>query len=117
MGEKYFSGLEGYEDCFIEVSDNWTMREVRDLTDGGEVEYFDFFHKKVDSMLLKDSTGKEFTNPREITVEDMDDFNVALVGFFGGILSNHVRRRKSLGNLNVLPSSLGKESTTQAKKK
>lgn len=117
MGEKYFSGLAGFEECFIEVSDSWTMREVRDLTDGGEIEYFDFFHKKVDSMFLKDSNGKEFTNPREIKVEDMDDFDVALVGFFGGILSNHVRRRKSLGNLNVLPSSLGTGSTTQAKKK
>lgn len=117
MGEKYFSGVEGFEDCFIEVSDHWTMREVRDLTDGAEKEYFDFFHAKVDSMFLRDTTGKEFTNPRDIKPEDMDDFDVALVGFFGGILSMHVRRRKSLGNMSVLPSSLGKDSKTQTKTK
>lgn len=117
MGEKYFSGVAGFEDCFIEVSDKWTMREVRDLTDSDEIAYFDFFHKKVESMFLKDSNGKEFTNPREIQATDMDDFDIALIGFFGGILSLHVRKRKSLGNLNVLQSSLMQGSSTQTKAK
>lgn len=117
MGEKYFSGVAGFEDCFIEVSNSWTMRQVRDLTDSQEAEYFDFFHKKVESMFLRDSTGKEFTNPREIKAEDMDDFDIALIGFFGGILSLHVRKRKSLGNMNVLPSSLIAGSQTQTKTK
>ncbi len=117
MGEKYFSELVGYTDCFIEVSDNWTMKEVRELTDGDEKVYFEYFHKKVDAMFLKDADGKEFTNPREITTEDLENFNVSLVGFFGGILSLHIRRRKSLGNMNVRASSLTDASETQLKKK
>lgn len=117
MGEKYFSGVAGFEDCFIEVSDSWTMKEVRELTDSGEEQYFDFFRKKVESMFLRDSAGREFTNPREIKATDMDDFDIALIGFFGGILSLHVRKRKSLGNLNVLQSSLMQGSSTQTKTK
>lgn len=117
MGEKYYSELEGYTDCFIEVSDSWTMREVRELTDGGEEEYFNFFNSKVTSMFLLDEDRKEFTNPREITKEDLDNFNVSLVGFFGSILSFHVRRRKTLGGVNVRPLSLGQDLTQQAKKK
>lgn len=117
MSEKYYSELEGYTDCFIEVSDSWTMKEVRELTDGGEDEYFNFFHQKVTSMFLLDEDRKEFTNPREITKEDLDNFNVALIGFFGSILSFHVRRRKTLGGVNVRASLLGQDSTLQAKKK
>ena len=117
MGEKYFSELEEYKDCFVEVTDNWTMKEVRELTDGDEVVYFYYFHRKVDSMLIRDADGRELTNPREITKEDLENCNVALVGFFGGILSLHIRRRKSLGNLNVRASSLTTGSQTQAKTK
>jgi hypothetical protein len=116
MGEKYFSEMDDYKDCFIEVSDNWTMKEVRELTDGDEKVYFDFFHKKVDSMLLRDVDGVEITNPREVTDALLENCNVTLIGFFGGILSLHIRRRKSLGNLNVRASSLGVDSITQTKK-
>jgi hypothetical protein len=117
LGEKYFSEMEEYKDCFIEVSDKWTMKEVRELTDGDEKVYFDYFHKKVDTMFLRDEDGKEFTNPHDITTEDLENFNVSLVGFFGSILSLHIRRRKSLGGLNVRALSLTDVSETQAKKK
>lgn len=117
MSEKYFSETEGYTDCYIEVSDNWTMREVREMTEGDEKVYYDFFARKVDSMLLRDADGKEFTNPRELTEENLLNMNVALVGFFGSILSLHIRRRKNLGGMNVRPLSLGTDSTTQANKK
>lgn len=116
MGEKYFSEVDGYKECFIEVSDNWTMREVRELTDGNEEVYFDYFRKKVDTMLLKDADGKELTNPREVTVEILENCNVSLVGFFGSILSLHIRRLKSLGGMNVRASSLTTDLQTQTKK-
>lgn len=117
MSEKYFSETEGFTDNFIEVSDSWTMKEVRELTDGDENEYFRFFRSKVTSMLLRDETGKEFTNPKEITKEDLDEFNISLIGFFGSSLSLHVRRRKALGGANVRTSSLGTDTAQQAKKK
>ena len=116
MSEKYFSEIEGYESCFVEVSDNWTLKEVREFTDNDEDVYFDYFVKKVESMFLRDVNGVEYTNPRDFVPENLDNFDIALVGFVGGILPLHIRRRKSLGNLNVRPSSLSSESKTKQKK-
>lgn len=117
MGEKYFSEMEGYEDCFIEVTDRWTVKEMRALAESEEKEYFDLFGRKVESMLLKDADGKEFTNPREITPTDLENFDVALGGFMGSILPIHVRKRRNLGGMNVRPSSTSKDGQGSPKSK
>lgn len=117
MGEKYFSDLEGYEDLFIEVTDKWTVKEMRALADSNEEEYFELFHKKVDAMFLKDADGKEFTNPREIKPEDMENFDVAVGGFIGSILVIHVRKRRNLGGMSVRPLLPSKDGQSSPKAK
>lgn len=111
MSEKYFSQLEGYTDCFIEVSDKWTMKEVRKMTDADGEEYFEMFNGKVDAMLLRDVEGKEFTNPKTFKPEDLDEFDISMVGFVGSILSTHVAKRKRLGGLSVKTLQAGSNST------
>ena len=117
MGEKYFSEMPGCEDQFIEVTDAWTVKEMRALADSDEKEYFVIFAKKVESMFLKDSEGKEFTNPRELTPEDLENFDVAVGGFIGSILPIHVRKRRNLGGMNVRPSSTSKDGQGSPKSK
>jgi len=115
MGEKYFSEMTGYEDNFIEVTDKWTVKEMRQLADSPEDEYLEIFRTKVDAMFLKDAEGKEFTNPRTLAKEDLEGFDVALGGFIGSILPIHVRKRRNLGGMNVrqlLPSKDGQNSPT-----
>lgn len=113
MGEKYFSEVPGFEDLFIEVTDAWTVREMKALADSEEAEYFEIFNKKVESMYLKDVDGNEFTNPKDLKAEDVENFNVTVAGFLGSILPIHVRKRRNLGGLNVRqssPSSAGPSS-------
>ncbi len=117
MGEKYFSDIEGYKDLFIEVSDAWLMKEVKEMADADEVTYFEYFNKKVDAMYLRDSEGVEFTNPKTFSVADVDNFDVSLAGFIGSILSTHIRRRKSLGGLSVRTLPVGSVGVEQTKKK
>ena len=95
MSEKYYSEEEGYKDCFIEVTDAWTMKEVRAMGNAGEEEYFEIFNKKVESMFLRDSNGVEWTNPRNFKPEDVEDFDIVLAGFIGTVLPMHCRRRKT----------------------
>jgi len=109
MGEKYFSDVEGFTDCFIEVSDNWTVKEMKELSESEEDGYFSLFNRKVDTMFLRDIENKEFTNPREFTSEDLENFDVVMAGFVGSILPIHVRRRRNLGGLGVRPSSTGSD--------
>lgn len=117
MGQKYYSDVEGYADLFIEVSDQWLMREVKALADAGEEEYFSIFNQKVEAMFLRDTVGKEFTNPRTFAPDDVLDFDVALAGFVGSVLTTHVRRRKSLGGLSVRTSQVGSDGVGLTTKK
>jgi hypothetical protein len=107
--EKYFSQIEGYEDCFVEVSDKWNVKEMRELADSEEKQYFELFKTKVVAMFLKDENGKEFTNPREFVPEDLLNFDVSIAGFIGSILPIHVRKRRNLGGMSVRPSSTSKD--------
>lgn len=117
MGVKYFSEIEGYEDNFIEVTDKWTVKEMRSLADSEEAEYFELFRKKVEAMFVKDTEGVEFTNPREFSPENIINFDVAIAGFVGSILPIHVRKRRNLGGINVRQSSPSNDGITSPKNK
>jgi hypothetical protein len=117
MGEKYFSKMDGFEDCYIEVDDKWTVKEMRDLAKSEDEDYFRIFNKKVTAMLLRDSDGTEYTNPKTLTPENFENFDVALAGFVGSILPIHVRNRRNLGGLNVRPSSTSKDGPDSHKNK
>lgn len=116
MGEKYFCEMEGYTDCFVEVTDKWTMKELREMVDGDEKTYFSYINSKVEAMLLRDTTGKEFTNPKEFTADDVGEFDVFVAGFIGSVLPLHVRKRKSLGGMSVRTLQAGSGGVEQAKK-
>lgn len=115
MGVKYFSEEPGFEENFVEVVDSWTMKEVREMGDANEEQYFEIFRKKVESMYLKDNAGKEFTNPKTFNIVDVDDFDIALAGFIGSVLAIHCRRRKGLGGLNVRTLSSGSDTAKTTK--
>ena len=107
---KYYLEFEDYTDCFVEVNDKWTMKEVKALIDSGEKEYFDIFKKKVVSLLLRDADGNELRDINNFSEEWMENVDVAVAGFIGMVLARHVRDRKSLGGLSVRPLSTGSES-------
>lgn len=117
MGEKYFSDVPGFEKFFIEVTDAWTVKEMKALAESEEAEYFDIFHAKVESMYLVDVDGKEFTNPKELSRDDVENFDVTAAGFIGSILPIHVRKRRNLGGLNVRQSSPSKDGQNSPKVK
>jgi hypothetical protein len=105
MGQKYFCDIEGNEDIFIEVTDAWTVKEMRALADSEEKEYFEIFQKKVEAMHLRDVSGNVFTNPKDFNLDILENFDVAVAGFIGSILPIHVRKRRNLGGMKVRQSS------------
>ncbi len=113
---KYFCEVEGYDECYIDVVDSWTMKELRALTDSDDKEYFEIFKKKVDSMLLKDSDGNELRDPKKIDDAFIENVDVSLAGFIGSVLALHVRQRKSLGGMSVRPQSTISEIATMNRK-
>lgn len=109
---KFFLEFEDYTDCFVEVADKWTMKEVKALIDSNADEYFDILKKKTISILLRDADGNELRDINNFSNDWMENVDVAVAGFVGMVLVRHVRDRKSLGGLSVRPLSTGLESKT-----
>lgn len=109
---KYYLEFEEYKDCFVEVTDKWTMKEVKTLTSSTEENYFDVFKKKVESIYIRDVDGNELRDVNMLNEEFLDNVDVAISGFLGMVLVRHVRDRRSLGGLSVRPLSTISESKT-----
>ena len=109
---KYYLEFEEYKDCFVEVTDKWTMKEVKALTSSTEENYFDVFKKKVESIYIRDVDGNELRDVNMLNEEFLDNVDVAISGFLGMVLVRHVRDRRSLGGLSVRPLSPTSESKT-----
>ena len=109
---KYYLEFEEYKDCFVEVTDKWTMKEVKALTSSTEENYFDVFKKKVESIYIRDVDGNELRDVNMLNEEFLDNVDVAISGFLGMVLVRHVRDRRSLGGLSVRPLSTTSESKT-----
>ena len=112
---KYYSETEGYQDCFIDVVDKWTMKELKELTESNDEQYFEIFRRKVTSLLLRDADGAELRDIKQFNAEFVENLDVAMAGFIGGVLPMHVRKRKSLGGLSVRQSSTTSEQVTTKK--
>jgi hypothetical protein len=112
---KYYSETEGYQDCFIDVVDKWTMKELKELTASEDKEYFEIFRRKVQGLLLRDVDGNELRDVTKFDESFVENMDVAMAGFLGNVLAMHVRQRKSLGGLNVRQSSTTSEPATTKK--
>lgn len=112
---KYFSEIEGYEDCFVDVVDKWTMKELKALTASDDTEYFEIFRNKVTGLLLRDADGVELRDVTKFDEDFVENLDVAMAGFIGGVLPMHVRQRKSLGGMSVRQSSTTSEQATTKK--
>lgn len=113
---KYYSEIEGYEDCYVDVVDKWTMKELKELTASDEQEYFDLFRRKVSAILLRDIDGNELRDITQLNDEFVENLDVIMAGFIGTVLAMHVRQRRSLGGLSVRQSSTTSELTATKKK-
>jgi len=78
---KYFSEIEGYEDCFVDVVDKWTMKELKELTESDDEQYFEIFRRKVTSLLLRDADGVELRDITQFNAEFVENLDVAMAGF------------------------------------
>ena len=113
---KYYSEIEGYEDCYVDVVDKWTMKELKELTASGEQEYFELFRRKVSAILLRDIDGNELRDITKLDDDFIENLDVVMAGFIGTVLAMHVRQRRSLGGLSVRQSSSTSEQTATKKK-
>lgn len=99
------SDIPGYEDCFVEVSGAWTVRELNSLLDGQE-QWRALWQRKVVSCHLRTAAGEELTSA-EAVMAQFDDLDVALARFVNTSLSAAVDYAATLGGRQRRVSSGG----------
>lgn len=112
---RYFIDFPEYTDCFVEVAEQWTLKEVNELAASDEESYFDILRRKTLSILLRDVNGLELRDVSKLNKDFIENIDVAVAGFLGTVLVKHVRDRRSLGGSSVLPQSSTSERQTVKK--
>jgi hypothetical protein len=108
---KFNCDIDGLKDNFIGMSETWTQKESKAAEaamSGGWTNYLAFLSTKVEACNLV--TGNEtITDFVNVTEEALDNMDLRLVGFIGGMVQQTVARLRALGNVSarVLSSTNG----------
>jgi len=108
---RYYCDMDGLGDNWIEVSPSWTRREVREMHEAEGPEFMDIWRRKVTACHLEKQDGEPITDPSIVTEDVLDDLDLRLLGFVGGVLSQATLDLRTLGNVSGRLSSNGKEPT------
>lgn len=72
---------EGLEECWLEVDEVWSRRELRQYTQELKgAPFIELWRRKVTGCYLLTGTGEAITNPLEVH-DRVDDLDVRLLGF------------------------------------
>lgn len=100
---KFTCDIDGLRDNWIGMSESWTQRESKEAEasmSAGWTEYLAFLSNKIEACNLITSNGtiEDFANVTEGSLDDMD---LRLVGFIGGMLQQTIARLRALGNVSA----------------
>ncbi len=98
--------IEGLTDNFIDVADDWTRGEYRQLSNVTDLEeYLVWFRRKVTGVKLTTATGEYITDPQAVTMDTLDTMSLQLTGFVERALYQACNHLRALGNASGRASS------------
>ena len=97
---KYTCDIPGLEDNFIELSDSWSRREVRDFYQFKDTEYLALLQSKLVACHLARPGAEPLTEPVAFDADVMDTLDMRIVHWVAGVPVAHVA---GLGNLGEAP--------------
>ena len=107
---------EGLEECWIEVDDAWSRRELREYTKLKGDPFVELWRRKVTACHLQTATGEVITEPVQVH-ERLDDLDMRLLGFVGQAPLEVTGHLLVLGEVNKrlsLPGADPAAKTTKA---
>lgn len=105
------SEIPGYEACFVEVADGWTVRELNALYESRDA-WLEMWRRKVVSVRIDTADGEVLTDPAQV-IERFDDCDVAVARFVNTSLAAAVDYMATLGGTRrrVLSGAAGSPTT------
>lgn len=91
--------VPGYEHCYIEMSERWTRREMRDFWQLQGEEYLALIARKTVSLRLQvsDLGGDLLTDPADLTEAALDRLDYLLFSWFNTVPIIAVQELQRLG--------------------
>ena len=110
---RFYCDIEGLEQNWIDVSERWTRKEYLALQDSKPDEFLPSLIGKITALHLEDMDGNVIEKPDDLTDENLDNMDVRLLGFVGGISANTFIRLRTLGNAHARLSSERSETKAE----
>ena len=96
------SEIEGYEECFVEVADGWTVRELNELY--RQETWQALWLKKVVALRIDTANGEVLTEPQQV-IDRHEDLDVGIYRFVNDSLMAAVGYLATLGGAKRRVSS------------
>lgn len=95
MTIRVYSDIPGLTDCYVEVAESWTVREVTALYESRE-QWLALWRRKTLSVYLPLPSGDTITDPEEV-IARFDDLDIRLARFVNNSLGWAVDHLATLG--------------------
>lgn len=102
--------IEGFEQCYVEISDRWTRREIREFRTARTEDAVGILTAKIIAVYLECADGNHITEPAQMTEERLDEVDARVYLWLPGALLGGLRELESLGFL----AGLQRSATTAA---
>lgn len=89
--------IEGFEHCFVELSDRWTRKEMRAFRSAGTEEAMALLKRKITGVYLECADGQHITAPDQMTDERLDEVDSQVYLWIPGALMVGLRELENLG--------------------
>lgn len=96
---------EGFTDNWIELSESWTRREVKELDGSNVGEVLAILRRKAMACNILLSDGTAITDPQRLAEDALEDCDQQVWGFILGCQFRAVAALQALGNFSVRLSS------------
>lgn len=103
MPIRVYSETPGYEACFVEVGDAWTVREVVALSESRE-QWLALWRCKVTACHIETADGETLTDAAQV-VDRFEELDIRLARFVNSALSAAVDYLATLGGTQRRVSS------------
>lgn len=96
---------DGFADNWVELSESWTRREVKELDRSGVEAVLDSLRRKATACHIVLSDGSTIDDVDMLTEDNLDDADQQVWGFILGCQFRAVGALQALGNFSVRLSS------------
>lgn len=102
--------IEGFEHCFVELSDRWTRKELRDFYTTRVEDAAGLIQKKIVAIRIDCADGEHITSAEQLTEARLEQVDVQVYNWLPGAIMMGLRELENLG----FRKGLGRSNTTGA---